>query len=142
MSDQLTNSASDQVKPEEEKETPKKFILVAEDDKLYTDIYKVRLTQEGFDVKVVEDGEQALQAARERKPDLIVLDLIMPVKDGFETLKDLKADPNLKDINVIVVTVLGQEEDTKRAQDMGAVGYFVKTNISIHGMVDTIKEYL
>lgn len=119
-----------------------KFILVAEDDKFFANIYRVRLAQEGYDVKVVENGEEALAAVRERKPDLILLDLIMPVKDGFETLKELKEDPNLKDIKVIVVSVLGQEEDFKRAQELGASGYFVKTDISIHDMVNKLKEYL
>lgn len=117
-------------------------ILVAEDDKFYANIYKVKLTKEGYEVMLAENGEQALKLAREKKPDLILLDLIMPVKDGFETLKELKADSSLRDVKVVVSSVLGQEEDIKKAKDLGADGYLVKTDVSIQEMVDKMKEYL
>ncbi|MBI4130467.1 response regulator [Candidatus Roizmanbacteria bacterium] len=120
----------------------KKFILVAEDDIFYANIYKVKLTKEGFDVLVVGNGEWVLRSARKRKPDLILLDLVMPIKDGFETLKELKADPTLADIRVVVLSNLGQEEDMQKAKAMGAADYLVKTNISIQEVVGKIKHYL
>lgn len=120
----------------------KKSILVAEDDKFYANIYKAKLTREGYDVIIAEDGEKTLEAAREKKPDLILLDLIMPVKDGFETLKELRADEKLKDIKVIVLSNLGQEEDIKKVKDLGIVDYLVKTNVSIQKVVDKVKEHL
>lgn len=116
-------------------------ILVAEDDKYYANIYKTKLTAEGFEVVVVRDGKQALKAVREKKPDLILLDLIMPIKDGFETLKELKADKNLKSIKVIVLSNLGQDEDIQKTKDLGAQEYLVKTNMSITEMVEKVKEY-
>lgn len=117
-------------------------ILVAEDDKYYANIYKTKLTAEGFEVVVVRDGEQALKAAREKKPDLILLDLIMPIKDGFDTLKELKADNALKSIRVVVLSNLGQDEDIQKTKDLGANDYFVKTNMSITEMVEKVKSYL
>jgi len=119
-----------------------KFILVAEDDQFYANIYKAKLAQEGYQVVVSEDGNQTLKAARERKPDLILLDLIMPVKDGFETLKELRADRNLKDVKVVVLSNLGQEEDIKKVKDLGVLDYLVKTNIPIQSVVEKIRQYL
>lgn len=120
----------------------KKFVLVAEDDKFYSDVFKTKLGKEDFDVVVAADGSEALKLARERKPDLMLLDLIMPVKDGFETLKELRADQELKDIKVVVLSNLGQDADVKKAKDLGADDYLVKTNISISEMVAKVKSYL
>jgi two-component system alkaline phosphatase synthesis response regulator PhoP len=120
----------------------KKFILVAEDDRFLANIYEIKLKKENFEVVVARDGEQALIAARSKKPDFIILDLIMPVKNGFETLAELKQDPNLKDVKVIVLSNLGQEEDAKKAKDLGALDYVVKSNIPIQKIVEKIKEYL
>lgn len=120
----------------------KKLVLVAEDDQFYSHIYQVKLGKEGYEVRVAEDGVQTLKAAREKKPDLIILDLVMPVKDGFETLKEIRADSQLKDVKVLVLTNLGQEEDIRRAKNLGADDYLVKTNMSIHEMMEKVKEYL
>lgn len=120
----------------------KKFILVAEDDKFYANIFRTKLSREGYEVQVAGDGEQVLNAARQKKPDLIMLDLIMPVKDGFEALEEIKADNSLKNIKVIVISNLGQDEDVKKAKDLGAVDYLIKTNMSINEMVEKVKSYL
>lgn len=120
----------------------KKFVLVAEDDKFYSDVFKTKLGKEDFDVVVAADGAEALKLARERKPDLMLLDLIMPVKDGFETLKELRADQELKDVKVVVLSNLGQDADVKKAKDLGANDYLVKTNISISEMIAKVKSYL
>lgn len=124
-------------------ETPiKKSILVAEDDPFYANIYRVKLAKEGFDVEIAENGEKALEAIRRKKPDLIILDLIMPVKDGFAVLKELNADAALKDVKVVVLSNLGQAEDVKKAKDLGAKDYIIRTNVSIQEMVTKIRGYL
>lgn len=120
----------------------KKYILVAEDDSFYSNIYKFKLNKEGFLVETATNGDEALKLIRERKPDLILLDLIMPIKDGFETLRELKDDPALKDIKVIVISNLGQDEDITRTKEMGAQDYLVKANMSIQEMMDKVKSYL
>lgn len=125
-------------KPEAKKN--KKLIIVAEDDLYYANIYKVKLAKEGYEPIVVGNGEWALKFARERKPDLMILDLVMPIKDGFETLKEIRADEKLKDLKVLVLSSLGQEEDIKRAKELGANGYLVKTDIAINDLMEKIKE--
>lgn len=120
----------------------KKYILVAEDDKFYANIYKTKFSKEGYEVAVVGDGQKLLDEVRSRQPDLILLDLIMPVMDGFEALEKLKADSKLKNIKVLVSSNLGQAEDIKRARDLGAVDYLTKATMSIQQMVDKVKETL
>jgi DNA-binding response OmpR family regulator len=118
------------------------FIIVAQDDRFYANVFRAKLTKEGFDVAVVENGEDALKAIRSRRPDLLILGLILPVRDGFGVLKELRADRELKDLKVIVATNLSQEEDRQRAMAMGALDYIVETNVSINEMVEKIKQYL
>lgn len=120
----------------------KKTILVAEDDSFYSNIYKFKLNKEGFNVQTATNGDEALKLAKEHKPDLILLDLIMPIKDGFETLKELKQDPTLKDVKVIVISNLGQDEDIIRTKELGAQDYLVKANMSIQEMMDKVKSFL
>lgn len=120
----------------------KKYIIVAEDDKYYANLFKIKLLKEGYDVFIANDGEKALKASRERRPDLLLLDLVMPVKDGFEVLKEIRTDPTLKDLKVIVLSNLGQQEDEKRAEELGVSDYFVKTDISLAEMVNQVKKYI
>jgi len=115
---------------------------VGEDDKFLSNIYKTKLTKIGFQVDHALNGEEALKMARENKPDLILLDLIMPVKDGFETLKELKADSSLKDVQVIILSNLSQEEDRQRVLNLGAVEYVVKAYVSFSEIVRLVKKYL
>ena len=126
----------------EDTKTSAVSLLVVEDDKFYANIYRVKFAKEGFDTRLASDGDEALKMAREKKPSLILLDLIMPRKDGFETLKELKADPELKDIRVVVFSNLSQDEDVKRVMDASAHDYIVKANISLQDMVSRVKGYL
>lgn len=128
--------------PSKNPKKTKPFILVAEDDKFYAHVYALKLKSEGFETKVVGDGAQAIAAAKKQKPALMVLDLMMPVQDGFETLRQLKADPALAKIKTIVCSNLGQEDDLKRAKELGADDYWVKANISVQEMIDKIKATL
>ncbi|KKT73800.1 MAG: Response regulator receiver protein [Candidatus Nomurabacteria bacterium GW2011_GWA1_46_11] len=119
-----------------------KKILIAEDDNFLTSAYKVKLKREGFDVQVAGDGEQALLALKTFIPDIILLDLVMPIKDGFAVLEEVKKDPNLKDIPVVVMSNLGQKEDIDRARALGAREYFIKTDIQLKDMAQKIKALL
>ena len=127
------------IKPNLEK---KKLILVAEDDSFYAKIYESKLTSEGFEVVLAENGDQALKFLAERMPDILLLDLIMPEKDGFQTLEELRNNEKTKDLKVIVLSNLGQEEDIKKAKSMGVLDYIVKTDISIQDLVKVIKDSL
>jgi len=119
-----------------------KYILVGEDDKFYGKIYLTKFPKEGLDVKVVTDGQQVLDELKARRPDLLLLDMVMPVKDGFAVLSEIHKDPGLSDLKVIVLSSLGQEEDTKKAIELGANDYIVKTNVSIGEIVDKVKSFL
>ncbi len=119
-----------------------KKILVTEDDKFLVNVLLSKLSKEGFEVIHAFDGEEALAKVREKKPDLILLDLILPVKDGFDVLKELKENETTKNIPVIILSNLGQDEDVKRGQDLGADDYLIKTNLSLKEVVEKIKEHL
>lgn len=120
----------------------KKLILVAEDDVFYANIYKAKLTAEGFDVVIAQNGDEAIKFIANIKPDILLLDLIMPEMDGFQTLEALRANEKTKDLKVIVLSNLGQEEDIKRAKTYGVLDYIVKSDISIGDLVKVIKDSL
>lgn len=120
----------------------KPLVLVAEDDKFYASIYQAKLEREGYRVAIARDGVETIKMVGEQSPDLLLLDLIMPVKDGFETLKELRAKPDTKDLKVIVFSNLGQEDDIDRVKEMGVTDYLVKTNISIQEMIEKVKQHL
>src|SRR3989338_5536874 len=112
-----------------------KIVLVAEDDKFYSHLYETKLHNEGFNIVIAEDGVQVVKLAKLHHPALILLDLIMPTQDGFETLKILKSDPELEKIPVVIMSNLAQEEDMQRTKELGAIDYLVKANITMEDMV-------
>jgi len=117
-------------------------ILVVEDETFLVKIYSVKLKKEGYDVSIATDGEEAVRMAEEVKPDLILLDLILPKMNGFEALERMRAIPALKNTSVIVLSNLGQEEDIKRAAALGANDYLIKANFSIQDVVGKIRTLL
>jgi len=120
----------------------KKKILLAEDDKFIGRAYKAGFEHEGFEVTVVTDGDEAMASVKSATPDIILLDLIMPVKNGFEVLEELKLDNALKKIPVIVLSNLGQESDVDKAKALGAVDYLIKSNFSMKKVTEKIKFHL
>jgi len=119
----------------------KKKILIVEDDQFLHKILAMKIKAAGFDVISAYDGESALKKIKER-PDLILLDLILPQMSGFEFLGEIKINEEYKKIPVIVLSNLGQEEDIERAKSLGAVDYLVKANFSIDEVIKKIKEWL
>jgi DNA-binding response OmpR family regulator len=120
----------------------KPVVLVVEDDEFLSSVHKNKLTKEGFEVVMAGNGQEALDIVGKVKPGIILLDLIMPVMDGFETLKKLKEDPDLKDTKVIILTNLSQDEDKQRVMDLGAIDYIVKANVSFREIVNVVKHNL
>lgn len=118
------------------------YILVAEDNHAYGSVYKRKLEREGFEVAVAEDGEAAMAMIKQRHPDLLILDMLMPKKDGMAVLTELKADPATQPIPILIATNLSQEDDMEKALVAGAVGYFVKSNITVAEMVAKVKQHL
>ena len=120
----------------------KKKILIVEDDLALAQVYKSRLELEGFLVQHAPDGEKALTTAVGFKPDLILLDVMMPKINGFDALDILRNTPQLKDIHVIILTALGQTKDMERAQSLGADEYLVKSQVVIGDVVNRVKHHL
>ncbi len=121
---------------------PKAKILAVEDDKMLSSIYEMKLKNAGYTVETAYNGEEGLEKARSFGPDLILLDLIMPVMDGYVMLTKLKADPLLRDIKVIVLTNLGQEDDIKRVIERGVLDYVIKTDAATTEIIEKIEQVL
>jgi len=119
-----------------------KTILFIEDEQALQKTAGEILEQEGFKILAALDGEAGLDIARKEKPDLILLDLILPKKDGFEVLKELKRDKETQDIPVVVITNLEGAEDIEKVLELGATTYLVKANYSLEDMVSKIKSLL
>ncbi|MFA5076438.1 MAG: response regulator [Patescibacteria group bacterium] len=120
---------------------PGKKIFIIEDDKFYSNVCKLKLNKEGYDVESATNFDDFLLLAKKNKPDLILMDIILPDHNGFEILKLLKKDPVLKSVKVIAYSSLGQLEDQEKAKKLGAVDYFVKSEISIYELIDKVKKY-
>ena len=115
-------------------------ILIVEDDKFFREFYSVKLRENNFEVDAAEDGEIGLEKVTNFKPDLILLDLIMPKKDGFDVLQALAANPETSVIPVLVFSTLGQEKDIQKAIDLGAKGYTNKSFYDIDQLLKKIFE--
>lgn len=122
--------------------TKAKKILLVEDDETLANVYKTRLHAEGFDLRRVPNGEEALAAALEYKPDLILLDVMMPKVSGFDVLDILRNTPETTNTKVIMLTALSQDADRQRAEQMGVDDYLVKSQVVIADVVDRIKHHL
>ncbi|MFA6502745.1 MAG: response regulator [Candidatus Paceibacterota bacterium] len=119
-----------------------KYILVVEDEDFLARVLRDNLTLEGYEIDVAVDGEEALEKIRAKQPSLILLDLLLPKKDGFQVLEELKANPDLKLIPVVVLSNLGSDADIKRALAMGADDYFVKSQHPIAEVIERVRKYV
>lgn len=117
-------------------------ILLVEDDEALAQVYSSRLVLEGFDIKHVANGEDALSAAIEYRPDLVLLDAMMPKITGFDVLDILRNTPETANIRVIMLTALSQAKDKERAQSLGVDEYLVKSQVVIGDVVERIKHHL
>lgn len=119
-----------------------KHVLIAEDEEFLVRALKDNLEVEKCVVDVAVNGEEALENIKKRRPDLILLDLLMPKKDGFHVLEEVKKNPELKLIPVIVLSNLGGDAEIKRALEIGADDYFVKSQHPIEEVIEKVKDYL
>lgn len=120
----------------------KKKILLVEDDEALAAVYQSRLELEGFETLEVNNGEKALSAAIEFKPDLVLLDVMMPKISGFDVLDILRNTPETANIRVIMLTALSQPKDKEMAQSLGVDDYLVKSQVVIGDVVERIRFHL
>ena len=119
-----------------------KKILLVEDEEIMIDLLQKKLTKEGYEISVARDGEEGLKAMREVKPDLILLDIIMPKIGGFEVMEEMGKDKNLKDIPVIVISNSGQPVEIDKAQKLGAKDWLIKTEFDPQEVVDKVVKQI
>ena len=117
-------------------------ILIVEDEQSLVQALKDSLELEGYVVDAASEGEKAMVKIRKSRPNIILLDLLMPKKDGFYVLEEVKKNPEWKLIPVLVLSNLGGDAEIKRALEMGADDYFVKSQHPIKEVIEKVKEYL
>lgn len=120
----------------------KKKILLVEDDEALANVYKSRLDIEGFETEWVGNGEDALVSATRFKPDLVLLDAMMPKISGFDVLDILRNTPETANIHVIMLTALSQPKDKERAESLGVDDYLVKSQVVIGDVIDRVRHHL
>lgn len=119
-----------------------KNILIIEDDEFFRDLLNKKLSTNDFKVLEEMDGESGVAKIKEIKPDLVLLDLLLPNMDGFEVLVKVKADPSVAKTPIIVLSNLGQQEDIDRAMKLGASDYLIKSQLDIDQVIEKIKGML
>jgi DNA-binding response OmpR family regulator len=115
---------------------------LVEDDPFLIDIYTKKLKSSGFEVKVAENGEKALRCLQEKKPDLLLLDIVLPEMIGWEVLRKIKENPKLKDLKIVVLSNLGQKEEVEKGLKLGATKYLIKAHYTPSEVVQEIKKIL
>jgi len=119
-----------------------KKILLVEDEEIMINLLQKKLEKEGYEVFVTRDGEEGLKVMREIRPDLVLLDIIMPKKGGFEVLEEMMKDPDLKKISVIVISNSGQPVELDKAQKMGARDWLIKTEFDPQEVIDKVVKLI
>lgn len=119
-----------------------KKILIIEDDPFLGEMYAAKFTEDGFETEVAMDGKAGLVKIKESKPDLVLLDIVLPKMDGFEILKKIKGNSELKKIPVVLLTNLGQKAEVEKGLSLGADEYIIKAHFTPTAVVAKVKEML
>lgn len=119
-----------------------KNILLVEDDPLLVDVYSTKLKQSGFEVRVVESGEKALAVVEEQKPDLVLLDIVLPHIDGWEVLESLRSSEKLEGTQIVILSNLGQKEEIAKGLRLGAAKYLIKAHYTPSEIVQEIIKLI
>ena len=117
-------------------------ILLIEDEQIMFDLLQKKLRGEGYEVSIAKDGEEGLRAMREVKPDLILLDIVMPKIGGFEVMEEMQKEPELKKIPIIVISNSGQPVELDRAQKFGARDWLIKTEFDPQEVIDKVVKQI
>lgn len=120
----------------------KKKILIIEDEAFLSEMYKMKFELEGYKVIIARDGQEGIESVFSDKPDIILLDLVMPIKDGYQVLEELKSNKDTKNIPVLILSNLGQADEIKRAMNDGADKYLIKANMTPNQLVKEVKDAL
>jgi CheY-like chemotaxis protein len=119
-----------------------KSILLVEDDLFVIDIYKTKFKEVGFDIDIAENGEEALSKLKEKKPALLILDIVLPNIDGWDLLRKIRNEPNLQDLKVVVLSNLSSKGEVEKGSELGVIKYFIKANFTPSEIVNEIQKIL
>jgi len=117
-------------------------VLIIEDDSYISDMYRIKFESENFETIVASNGIEGIKLLEKMVPDIILLDIVMPKIDGFSVLKEIKKNPKLDKIPVILLTNLSQKENVERGFELGASSYIIKAHFTPSEVVEKIKEVL
>jgi len=120
---------------------PKK-VLIIEDEEIMIDLLQKKLAKEGYEISIARDGEKGLEVMKEVKPDLILLDIIMPKMGGFEVMEEMNKNKELKKIPVVVISNSGQPVELDRAQKLGAKDWLIKTEFDPQEVIDKVVKQI
>lgn len=118
----------------------KKKVMIVEDDTVLANALSLALQNEGYELSLATDGEEAERMIQQELPDLILLDLLLPIKNGFEVLKNMRQNPNTKDISVVILTNFEQETSIAEGKKLGAKDYIVKANVDIQNIPEIVRK--
>ena len=138
----MEEQAAAQPQAQPQKPSQPKRILLVEDDDALANVYMTRLQAEGFDVRRVNNGEDALATALSYHPDLALLDVMMPKVSGFDVLDILRNTPETANLKIIMLTALSQDSEKQRAESLGVDDYLVKSQVVIADVIDRIRHHL
>jgi len=119
-----------------------KTILIIEDEEILLGLLQKKLKQEGYNVLVAREGREGLSEMKKQKPDLVLLDIVMPIMDGFEVIKAMKADEEIKDIPVIIISNSGQPVELNKAKELGVKDWLIKTEFDPQEVVEKVKKQI
>lgn len=117
---------------------PKKKVLLIEDEEIITELLEKKLISEGYEVSTAKDGESGLKLMKTVKPDLVLLDVILPLMDGFEVMEKMQENPELKRIPVVIVSNSGQPVEIGRAKELGAKDWLIKTDFDPQELIEKV----
>lgn len=120
----------------------KKKILIVEDDNFVAEVYSTKLLEMGHEIRIAQNGEDGLKLVGEEKPDLILLDIIMPVMGGIEMLAELKKKDEWKKIPVMLLTNVGEKESVQKVRSLGVQDYLIKSHFTPAEVIEKIESIL
>ena len=120
----------------------KASVLIIEDDSYISDMYRIKLESEDFEVIITGDGMAGIKVLEKRRPDIVLLDVVMPKIDGFNVLKIIKKNPELKEIPIVLLTNLSQKENVEKGFELGADSYIIKAHFTPSEVIEKIKDIL
>jgi len=119
-----------------------KKILIIEDEEIIYNLLQKKLSNEGYDVKIAKDGQEGSEMLKQERPDLILLDIIMPRKSGFEVMEEVQNDETLKDVPIVIISNSGQPVELDKAKELGARDWLIKTEFDPQEVIEKVKKQI